>query len=189
LYRVVGRGTDLLTGVRVNEYIDVMGPLGRGFTLPDSSKNVLLVGGGVGIAPLIYLGRALKELNCQVTLMGGAAAAKQLIVGEKLQELKISFLPATMDGSAGIKGLVTDLLETHSDEFDLIYTCGPEPMMALVARYAEKHQIWGEVSLEEHMACGVGACLGCARRLKASDEAYVKICKDGPVFNMKEVEF
>ncbi len=190
LYRVVGKGTDLLTGIKVNDYIDVMGPLGRGFSLPDRPKKALLVGGGVGIAPLVYLGRVLQQMDCQVTVMCGASTASQLVVEEKLSQLNISFLAATMDGSAGIKGLVTDLLATRNpEEFDLIYTCGPEPMMDLVVRYAAKHHIWGEVSLEEHMACGVGACLGCARRLKPSDEGYVKICKDGPVFNMTEVEF
>lgn len=191
LYRVVGKGTDLLTGLKVNDYIDIMGPLGRGFSLPESPKNALLVGGGVGIAPLVYLGRVLKERECQVTVMCGAANAGQLVVDDKFQQLDITFLSATIDGSAGYKGLVTDLLVTQVKPggFDIIYTCGPEPMMDLVALYAAIHHIWGEVSLEEHMACGVGACLGCARRLKASDETYAKVCKDGPVFNMKEVEF
>ena len=190
LYRVSGKGTSLLTGLRVNDSIDIMGPLGRGFSLPDRPKNALLVGGGVGIAPLVYLGRVLKEQECQVTAMWGVANAGQLVVDDKFQQLDIPFLPATMDGSAGYKGLVTDLLASQENPggFDMIYTCGPELMMATVAKYAEIHHIWGEVSLEEHMACGVGACLGCARRLKASDEAYVKVCKDGPVFNMKEVE-
>jgi dihydroorotate dehydrogenase electron transfer subunit len=191
LYRVVGRGTDLMTGIRVNDFIDIMGPLGRGFSMPDGPKEALLVGGGVGMAPLVYLGRVLKERGCHVMVMCGAANAAQLVTADKFKELDISFLPATMDGSAGYKGLVTDLLITqvNASGFDIIYTCGPEPMMNLVALYAEIHHIWGEVSLEEHMACGVGACLGCARRLKKNDEAYVKVCKDGPVFNMKEVEF
>ncbi|MDD3363780.1 MAG: dihydroorotate dehydrogenase electron transfer subunit, partial [Syntrophomonas sp.] len=142
-------------------------------------------------APLVYLGRVLKERECHVMVMCGAANADQLVAADKFKQLDIPFLPAAMDGSAGYKGLVTDLLLTqvNAGGFDIIYTCGPEPMMDLVALYAEIHHIWGEVSLEEHMACGVGACLGCARRLKASDEAYVKVCKDGPVFNMTEVEF
>ena len=189
LYRVVGKGTDLLTGLMTNQYIDVMGPLGRGFTLPDRPENTILVGGGVGIAPLLYLGRVLKERQCRVLVMCGAGTAEQLVTC-KFDELDMQVLPATMDGSSGHKGLVTDLLTglNNPGDIDKVYTCGPEPMMAAVAQWAQAHNIWGEVSLEEHMACGVGACLGCARRLKTVDEGYVKVCKDGPVFNFNEVE-
>ena len=190
LYRVVGKGTGLLTGVKVNDYVDIMGPLGRGFTLPDQPENIVLVGGGVGIAPLLYLGRVLRERQCQVTVMCGAATAGQLVAADRFQHLGISWVSATMDGSDGFKGLVTDLL--NSDwvpvGIDRAYTCGPEPMMEVVAQWAQMHNIWGEVSLEEHMACGVGACLGCARKLKSDYEGYVKVCKDGPVFNINEVE-
>ncbi|MDD4802497.1 MAG: dihydroorotate dehydrogenase electron transfer subunit [Syntrophomonas sp.] len=190
LYRVVGAGTSLMTGIRENDYIDIVGPLGRGFTLPAPSKTALLVGGGVGIAPLVYLGRALIQRGCQVTAMMGAANENQLVAGDRLLEIGVPFLPVTMDGSRGYPGMVTDLLvpPVYPEEI-VIYTCGPEPMMAKVAEYAQRYDIWGEVSLEEHMACGVGACLGCARRLKANDEAYVKVCKDGPVFNIMDVEF
>jgi len=188
LYRVVGKGTGLLTGIKVNDYVDVMGPLGRGFALPDRPENILLVGGGIGTAPLVYLGRALKERQCKIQVISGAACAVQLVAEDKFKQLDIAYLPATMDGSAGLQGLVTDLLATlEPDGIDRIYTCGPEPMMELVAQYAKGNNIWGEVSLEEHMACGVGACLGCARKLKNCHEGYVKVCKDGPVFNMNEV--
>lgn len=190
LYRIVGKGTGLLTGVKVNDYIDIMGPLGRGFALPDQPENILLVGGGVGIAPLLYLGRVLRERQCNVKVLCGAGSAGQLVAGERFQDLGIAFVSATMDGSAGVKGLVTDLLKSDDTltGIDRVYTCGPEPMMAAVAGWAAAHKIWGEVSLEEHMACGVGACLGCARQLKNSDDGYVKVCKDGPVFNINEVE-
>lgn len=188
LYRVVGKGTGLLTGIKVNDAIDVMGPLGRGFALPDEPQNILLVGGGVGIAPLLYLGRVLRERHCKVKVMCGAGTAAQLVAADRFEGLDITFMAATMDGSAGIKGLVTDLLsDSEAEGIDRLYTCGPEPMMALVAKWAQTHNIWGEVSLEEHMACGVGACLGCARKLGSDDKDYVKICKDGPVFNIKEV--
>jgi dihydroorotate dehydrogenase electron transfer subunit len=188
LYRVVGKGTNLLTGIKVNDTVDVMGPLGRGFAVPDSPENILLVGGGIGTAPLVYLGRVLKERNCKVQVICGAASADQLVAQDKLQQMDIAYLPATVDGSAGLQGLVTDVLATlEPNGIDRIYTCGPEPMMELVAQYAKVNNIWGEVSLEEHMACGVGACLGCARKLKNCHEGYVKVYKDGPVFNMNEV--
>lgn len=190
LYRVVGKGTGLLTSVKVNEYVDVMGPLGRGFTLPEQPENVMLVGGGVGIAPLLYLGRALRDRQCQVKVLCGAATTAQLVAGDRFEGLGISFIPATMDGTAGVKGLVTDLLNNReiSAGIDRVYTCGPEPMMAAVAEWAQTRDVCGEVSLEEHMACGVGACLGCARKLRNEDNGYVKVCKDGPVFNINEVE-
>lgn len=190
LYRVVGKGTGLLTSVKSNNYIDLMGPLGRGFTLPDQPEHIILVGGGVGIAPLLYLGRVLKARQCQVKVLCGAGTAAQLVAEERFKALEIEFIAATMDGSTGIKGLVIDLLDNQdlTTGIDRVYTCGPEPMMAAVAGWAETHNIWAEVSLEEHMACGVGACLGCARKLKHQDEGYVKVCKDGPVFNVNEIE-
>lgn len=190
LYKVVGRGTEILTRFENKQYLDVMGPLGKGFTLPDASQKVLLVGGGVGIAPLVYLCRKLRENENEVTVLYGTANRRELTGIERLRNLDICFMPATLDGSAGYKGLVTDLLmeRVNPDSIDRIYTCGPEPMMAAVARYAFQHGIPGEVSLEEYMACGVGACLGCARKLKSSDDRYAKICKDGPVFPMDTVE-
>lgn len=189
LYKVVGKGTNLFTKIKTNEHVNVMGPLGKGFTLV-SNQNVVLVGGGVGIAPLIYLARRLKENNCNVTVLHGAENRDQLVTIDKLRSMGVEFMPATMDGTAGYKGLVTDLLTKKliPDKIDYLYTCGPEAMMSIVADYGRKHGILTEVSLEEHMACGVGACLGCARKLKPDDETYVKVCKDGPVFNSKDLQ-
>ncbi|MEN6462348.1 MAG: dihydroorotate dehydrogenase electron transfer subunit [Syntrophomonas sp.] len=190
LYKVVGQGTRLLTKLAVGDFLDVMGPLGRGFTLPGKPCSVVLVGGGVGIAPLVYLARRLKALECKVTVLYGVVNKEQLAAIEKLESMEVDCLPATADGSAGYKGLVTGLLqdELKENRFDYVYTCGPEPMMAAVARLAREHSLPGEVSLEEAMACGVGACLGCARKLKDESEVYVKVCKDGPVFNLDQVE-
>jgi len=190
LYKIVGVGTQLISSKRAGESIDIMGPLGKGFTINPSFKNVLLAGGGVGIAPLLYLGRVLTSLGIQATVAHGAASENQLVAGERFKQLGIEYLPATMDGSAGFHGLVTDLIieKLNPGSIDFIYCCGPEPMMAAVADYAHKHGIPGQVSLEEYMACGVGACLGCARKLKNKDERYVKVCQDGPVFDIDEVE-
>jgi len=188
LYRVVGSGTRLLTGYRAGDYLDVMGPLGKGFTLPAKAERSLLIGGGVGMAPLLFLGRALRARNCQVTVLSGAGTVQQLAPVERFERLGMSCLIATNDGSAGTKGLVTDLLDNPLGPIDRLYGCGPEPMMAAAASWAREHSIWGEVSLEEHMACGIGACLGCARRIRINDPGYVKICKDGPVFNIDAIE-
>jgi dihydroorotate dehydrogenase electron transfer subunit len=190
LYKVVGKGTRLLTRLEAGDYLNIMGPLGTGFTLPDKPSRVILVGGGLGIAPLVYLARRLKALECKVTVLYGVENKEQLAAAERLTSFEAACLPATIDGSAGYKGLVTGLLqdELKACNFDFIYTCGPEPMMAEAARLAKEHSLPGEVSLEEAMACGIGACLGCARKLKDKSEGYVKVCKDGPVFNLNEVE-
>lgn len=191
LYKVVGEGTRLLSKVRTKDSLNVMGPLGRGFTLPKEESNVLLVGGGVGIAPLVYLARVLVERRCQVRVLHGTQTREQLAAFLKLRQLGVQFMPATVDGSAGYKGLVTELLFKKIDPawVDCIYTCGPEPMMARTADYARQYGIVGQASLEEHMACGVGACLGCARKLKTDDYGYAKICKDGPVFDLDELDW
>lgn len=190
LYKKVGKGTSLLADIKPKEFIDVLGPLGRGFSLPESPQKVLLVGGGVGIAPLIYLARVLKKNKCQVRVLHGAESRKELVGLDILKKIGVEFMPATTDGSCGFRGLVTDLLCTKIDveQVDYIYTCGPEPMMAAIARFAKEKGIPGEVSLEEYMACGIGACLGCARKLKAKDLEYKKICQDGPVFSMEDVD-
>ncbi|MBO8159413.1 dihydroorotate dehydrogenase electron transfer subunit [Thermosyntropha sp.] len=189
LYKVVGKGTELLTKIKVKENINVMGPLGKGFSLGDY-KSVLLVGGGVGIAPLIYLARVLRERGCKVTVLYGAARSEELVAFDRLRSIGVELMLATMDGSAGYKGLVTELLydKINPHDIEFIYTCGPEPMMVAVKDYADKYGIKGEVSLEENMACGVGACLGCARKLKPEDDHYVKVCKDGPVFSMADIK-
>lgn len=189
LYKVVGRGTQLMTGLRPKDTLDVMGPLGRGFTLPDQPQNVLLVGGGVGIAPLMYLARCLKAQNCAVKVLYGVGSSAELVASARFINMGVELATATMDGSDGHKGLVTDLLSDQAEgKPGLIYTCGPEIMMAAIADYASSNNIPGECSLEEHMACGVGACLGCARKLKKADAGYVKVCKDGPVFDIQAVE-
>lgn len=187
LYKVVGRGTALLSQVNSREHVDIMGPLGKGFTLLSARKNTLLVGGGVGTAPLIYLARVLQEKGHSVKAAYGAASANEAAVfTRKFDELGVPAWSATMDGSLGYKGTVVGLLQEqlHFAKVDMIYCCGPEKMMEAVTAFARQHSIKGEVSLEEAMACGVGACLGCAHKLKPEDNDYVKVCKDGPVFNM-----
>ncbi len=191
LYKIVGQGTDLLSQVHAKEHIDVMGPLGKGFNIKPTGKQILMIGGGVGIAPLIYLARVLKAKDYQIKVLHGADSRRNLVAFEKLREIGVDFLPATDDGSAGHKGMVTELLvkKINPAQIDFIYSCGPEKMMSAVAEYAAQNHIPGQVSLEEHMACGVGACLGCARQLKRTDEVLVKICKDGPVFNIDAIDF
>ncbi len=186
LYRVVGRGTALLTGIDIDNKIDIMGPLGKGFTLPDSPESILLVGGGVGAAPLMFLARQLINIGCKVTLLLGSATAEQLVPGQRFATLGVKVKTASMDGTDGYHGLITDLLMLEDPSlYKRLYTCGPEAMMAKVSGWAIQNNVPGELSLEEHMACGVGACLGCARQLNPNQNQYAKICMDGPVFDIK----
>ncbi len=189
LYKIAGRGTNLLSKFNPDQLIDVMGPLGKGFNLLQG-RRVILVGGGVGIAPLLFLARELQARQNEIAVFYGGSSSDEMCSPDRFVNLGVGIMTATMDGSTGFKGLVTDMMKTSIDplSIDYFYTCGPEAMMAAVAEYAVQHDIAGEVSLEEYMACGVGACLGCARKLKVTDNAYVKICKDGPVFPMHDVE-
>lgn len=193
LYKVVGRGTEILTRVQAGSRVDVMGPMGSGFTLPEPGSRALLVGGGVGMAPLVFLARRLVQIGCEVVILYGAATKSGLGAYKRIASLDVDCAAATDDGSAYYNGNVIDMLTSPAGtrldptRTDFIYACGPEAMMAAVAGFARKAGIPGEVSLEEYMACGVGACLGCARKLKPDDAEYVKVCKDGPVFGMDEV--
>lgn len=183
LYKIVGRGTQLLSRYQADQLIDVMGPLGKGFNLVQGQR-VVLVGGGVGIAPLLFLARELKAQGNEVIVLHGSGSSDEICSRDRFINLGAQFMAATMDGSTGFKGLVTDMMKNNLNPqtIDNIYTCGPGLMMAAVSQYAKQHGIAGEISLEEYMACGVGACLGCARKLNDTDKAYVKVCKDGPVF-------
>lgn len=191
LYKVVGRGTDWLTQLAVNARLDVMGALGKGFTWTNTPRKVLLVGGGVGIAPLVYLARELKSSHNEVTVLYGCNSRNEAVAVERLQSIGANTILVTMDGSSKHNGLLIPALftgELKPAEIDFLYTCGPEAMMAAWSQFARQNGIPGEVSLEEHMACGVGACLGCARKLKPEDVNYAKVCKDGPVFSLDDVE-
>ena len=191
LYKVVGQGTEIMTRLKAGkDYIDVVGPLGKGFTIAQDADRLLLIGGGVGIAPLVYLARVLKEKGHRLQVLYGAGFRREMAALAKLEQLDVDILPATVDGSVGFKGTVVDLLERELVDLaaGFIYVCGPEIMMAKVRQWAEKRGIKGEASLEEQMACGVGACLGCARQLKPEDEFYIKVCKDGPVFALEGIE-
>ncbi|HHW61103.1 MAG TPA: dihydroorotate dehydrogenase electron transfer subunit [Syntrophomonadaceae bacterium] len=190
LYRVVGKGTKLLTQLTAGEELDLMGPLGAGFSIAEGINKVCLIGGGVGIAPLVFLARRLRSKNVELCFLQGTRTRAQIVAEQRLQAWSVDHYIATQDGSCGYHGMVTDLLtdENIMQGVQFIYTCGPEPMMKAVQAWACQHHIQGELSLEEYMACGIGACLGCARKLHSQDEFYVKICKDGPVFGLHEVE-
>ncbi len=186
VYRVTGAGTgtDLFSKLSVGDEIDVMGPLGNGFPLIE--KKAFLIGGGIGVPPMLELA---KNLDCE----------KQIVVGYRDELFLIDDLKtqgavyiATEDGSAGTKGNVIDAIKASELDADIIYACGPTPMLRAIKEYALANDIECYVSMEEKMACGVGACLACVCKTKEVDHHSnvhnKRICKDGPVFLATEVE-
>lgn len=185
LIQLVGEGTKHLAKVKEGDIINIVLPLGNGFSIPASKESQpLLVGGGVGTAPMLFLGEHLKQQGFNPTFLLGARSAKDLLQLEEFNKLGTVYT-TTEDGSAGEKGYVTQHSVLQSKQFDMIYTCGPKPMMVSVAKYAKMKNIECEVSLENHMACGVGACLCCVENIK--EEGNVCVCKEGPVFNIKKL--
>lgn len=180
LVAMVGEGTRHLASLRQGDRLNCMLPLGNGFTLSGQAGRVLLVGGGVGVAPLLYLGSVLKQQGVDVTFLLGARTSKDLLMLEHFRQFG-RVLMTTEDGSSGEKGFVTNHTSLYKEHFDLIQCCGPTPMMKAVARYAHEKGVNCEVSLENLMACGLGACLCCVEK---TTEGNLCVCKEGPVFNI-----
>lgn len=188
IYKVVGRGTEKLSRVKVQDKIDVIGPLGNGYTLNEGKS--ILVGGGTGIASLAFLGATLKNKFNQVpTVLIGAKTKDELLCVETLEQIGCTVKTATDDGSHGFHGLVTELfreiIAIYSTHPSMVYACGPLPMLRELSGLCRHFRIPCEVSLEEHMGCGVGACMGCV--VKSAKGEYLRVCKEGPVFKASEV--
>ena len=184
LIQLVGDGTKRLGEARKGDIINVVLPLGNGFTLPEKpSDKLLLVGGGVGTAPMLYLGEQLAKQGCKPTFLLGARSAGDLLQLEKFAAYGDVYT-TTEDGTHGERGYVTQHSILEQQRFEQIYACGPKPMMMAVARYAKSHEIACEVSLENKMACGVGACLCCVEN---TVEGHLCVCKEGPVFNINQL--
>lgn len=185
LIQMVGDGTRCLAEVKKGDNVNVLFPLGKGFSiLSDTSKKAILIGGGVGTAPMLFLGEQLRLKGFSPCFLLGARSAKDLLQLSEFEKYGKVYV-TTEDGSRGERGYVTSHTILSEESFDMIYTCGPKPMMVAVAKYAKEHGIECEVSLENHMACGLGACLCCVEDIK--DEGNVCVCKEGPVFNIKKL--
>lgn len=184
IYRIAGRGTQMLAEAKIGDMLDCLGPLGHGFSL--NSERPLLVGGGMGLAPLVYLAQQLCPRR--VSIVMGGRSKQELYWTDLFASLCDNIHITTNDGSLGRQGVTLDMLpELLADGgYDRIYACGPRPMLAGVVRAAQIYGIPCEVSLEEHMACGIGACLVCTCDTVAGRK---KVCSDGPVFPGEDIQF
>lgn len=184
LVAMVGDGTRQLATLKSGDLLNCVLPLGNGFTMPtDKNQKFLLVGGGVGVAPLLYFGKCIKDMGAEPVFLLGARADKDLLELDDFAKIGRVCI-TTEDGSAGEQGFVTNHSILQREQFDMISTCGPKPMMVSVARYAHKVGVDCEVSLENKMACGVGACLCCVEKTTKGNQC---VCKDGPVINIKNL--
>jgi dihydroorotate dehydrogenase electron transfer subunit len=198
LFKVTGNGTLWLSQRQTGERIDILGPLGKGFSIEPEAKNLLLVAGGIGIAPLVFLMQCASSQN-QVTLIHGASTAAQLYpfssAGKKQNKLPslpkgVQLIPVTEDGSMGKKGMATDILPDFLDWADQVYACGPMDMykaMTGMSWRAKQNNLKSrkcQVSLEVRMGCGFGACYGCTINTK---KGLKRVCQDGPVFELNDI--
>ncbi|MDR0698391.1 MAG: dihydroorotate dehydrogenase electron transfer subunit [Tannerella sp.] len=186
LVQIVGTGTRYLSSLQPEDSLNLIYPLGNGFSIPDQpdkGKKLLLIGGGIGSAPLLYLGTYLKERGFTPTFLLGARTERDLLQLKEFNKLGIVYI-TTESGSAGEKGYVVDHSLLRKRDAGFIYTCGPNLMMLSVARYARENGIPCEVSLENRMACGIGACLCCVERTIYGNTC---VCTKGPVFNIDEL--
>ena len=183
LVATIGDGTKAMAALMPGEKMNVVLPLGNGFTI--AVGKTLLVGGGVGVAPLLYAGKAIKELGGEPVFLLGARTCKDLLELDKFREVGRVFL-TTEDGSEGERGFVTNHSIWHQESFDRIEVCGPKPMMVAVSRLARELSVPCEVSLENMMACGLGACLCC---VEDTVDGHVCVCTEGPVFDIEKLKW
>lgn len=191
-YEVRGQGTEYLSGLKPGDMLDVIGPLGNRFEVIEEYRNIAVVGGGIGVFPLIHLLETSSDKLSKHAFFG--FQTKEKVLFELLQKpWNCEFHISTDDNSYGYGGFVTDLFQENLDLIkpDVVFTCGPMAMMKKCAAACESRNIPCFVSLEERMACGIGACLGCACKTKREDgyETYGHVCKNGPVFNARSVVF
>jgi dihydroorotate dehydrogenase electron transfer subunit len=188
LYRVVGKGTTLLSEKHVGKELDILGPLGNGFKIYKENMKIVLIAGGAGIAPLFFLTQRLIHYSQNIIVLIGAKSKELILCEQEFKDLGTDVRIATEDGSYGYDGIVTDLLHSLHTTSTLFYACGPSIMLQEVTDFSIKNNLPCQLSLESRMACGLGACLGCAIKVKnGSKTAYKRVCKDGPVFDAKEI--
>jgi len=197
LYKVVGKGTDILSRKKNGEFLDILGPLGSGYRSPsDTSKisDVILVAGGIGVASLLFLAESLSVTSPELSILAiiGAKDKDELLCEGDFKKVGCQVKVATENGTEGYRGLASDLLQkclplSGNRGKPLVFACGPLGMLKRMGEISKKHHLPCQVSLEEHLACGVGACLGCVVKVKGSNYTYKRVCRDGPVFDVCEL--
>ncbi|MBQ9079093.1 MAG: dihydroorotate dehydrogenase electron transfer subunit [Ruminococcus sp.] len=187
VFEIRGEGTSAIADLNKGDVIDMLAPLGHGFTVNPDFKKVILIGGGIGTPPMLPLAKAYGE---KAVAISGFRNASAVILQEDFAAAGAETILCTDDGSAGIHGFVTQPLEelVGNGGVDAVFACGPTPMLKRITEICKENSVYCEISLEERMACGIGACLGCACKTKRNDEEYfAHVCKDGPVFKAEEV--
>jgi len=190
VFDIRGHGTAKLTDINVGDNIDMIAPLGNGFTLQDSiasDRRIITVGGGIGIAPLLAVAKVFRE---SATAILGFRSYDKIILANDFKQNDVHVITCTDDGSVGFHGTVTSPLENElkKNDVDMVYACGPHPMLAAIVKICKEADVKCQLSLEQRMGCGVGACAVCACGIKRQDkESMLMVCKDGPVFKGEEV--
>lgn len=189
LYEPIGRGTGIMASYKKGDKIDCLGPLGTPFAMPPAkTKQVVMIGGGIGVAPFLILSDILKKKKYELVLLYGGRTKGHVYPMKEFKQNGCKVYVATDDGSVGKKGRVSELFSkiTLNPQTTYLYTCGPHAMMAAVQKFAREHNLRGQAACEEIMACGLGACLGCSIK---TTKGYKTVCYDGPAFDLQEVVF
>jgi len=194
LYRITGAGTNLLSFRKAGETLDVVGPLGRGYDITPGA--IAVVGGGIGVFPLLLLSKRLNGIGVKPDVFVGYREAESVVLDDELKSAARDFILVSDDGSAGGKGFVTDAFAKaagYAGKYDMVYACGPVPMLKELRDICGARGIKAQFSLEQRMGCGIGACLSCVCALKSDKDnygySYARVCKDGPVFAADSVAF
>ena len=191
IYKTVGQGTAAMAQMRAGEELDILSCLGNGYDLTKAGDEVLLIGGGVGVPPLMYAAKELRKAGKKVRAVLGFNTAEEVFGEQEMQAMGCEVKVCTMDGSYGEKGVVTEQCTMHNSQFTMhnaqctmpfYYACGPLPMIKAILRTVGTN---GQISMEERMGCGVGICMGCSIETK---EGFKRVCKEGPVFNAGELK-
>lgn len=195
IYKVVGKGTSILKDMHKGDTLDLLGPLGNHFAKPGKNKNIVIVAGGVGLPPLYYFCKYLIDSGHNlknIMFFYGGRTKDELVELTSLKRIGINFIPCTDDGSYGFHGLITEALQENLSQLDItktvFYGCGPEPMLDALQNLAMQYGYKGQMSFEAPMPCGVGVCLGCIKERLDQPKKYVRVCYDGPIFNIGEVK-
>lgn len=192
LFKIIGSGTQMLAQYDLGASLDTLGPLGNRFQIGSSINHAILIAGGLGISPLLFLAEELKQKNIPSILFYGNKTKAEICALREFEAIGVANFLATEDGSAGLKGRVTDFLSTHRELLarpnSMIYACGPNPMLQRIKEMTAMMGKTCQVSLETMMACGFGVCLGCVVNSTSASNPYKYVCKDGPVFYTSEID-